>query len=58
MSTLDKAHKELFKRKEDETFETFEELYEFCCQQRDQGIDVWRCPDEITLASTTANRCR
>ena len=50
MTNLKAAHNELFKRGEDETFETFEEMYDFCAGQRERGRDIWRLPQETTAA--------
>ncbi len=49
MATLDKAHKELFRRTPDETYDSFDDLYEYCSKQRLQSEDLWERPQDLTL---------
>lgn len=50
MATLTKAHKELFKREPDECFDSFNDLYDHCSKQRDNSMDLWERPQDLTLS--------
>lgn len=49
MATLRKAHDELFRRTPDEAYESFDDLYEHCSNQRLQSADLWERPQDLTL---------
>ncbi|MCA9148126.1 MAG: hypothetical protein KDA92_02440 [Planctomycetales bacterium] len=49
MINLSAAHRELFKRTPDESFTSFDALYQHCERQRQESTDLWRRPDEFTL---------
>jgi len=49
MATLEKAHKELFKRRPDEVFASYDDLYAHCSQQRRQSEDLWERPQDLVL---------
>lgn len=49
MATLTKAHNELFRRSPDESYESFDKLYEHCSKQRLQSEDLWERPQDLTL---------
>lgn len=49
MTTLTRANQELFRRTPDESFSTFEDLLEHCKRQRDNSIDVWERPQDLTI---------
>ncbi len=49
MATLTKAHNELFRRSPDESYDSFDELYEHCSKQRLQSEDLWERPQDLTL---------
>lgn len=49
MATLTKAHNELFKRRPDEVFASYEELYTHCDRQRQESTDLWKRPGEFAL---------
>jgi len=49
MATLKKAHDELFRRTPDEAYQSFDDLYEHCSQQRMQSEDLWERPQDLTL---------
>lgn len=44
MANLDKASRELFKRKPDEYFQSLDALHEHCRQEREASSDLWRPP--------------
>lgn len=50
MTTLKRAHQELFRRGPDETFSSFESLHSHCHQVRQESSDVWKQPGEVTLS--------
>lgn len=52
MANLTQAHKELFKRQDDEIFESFDDLYSHCEQQRERSRDIWKVPRELEFTST------
>ena len=64
MATLTKAHQELFKRGPDECFESFDDLYDHCAEQRESSIDLWERPqdlsitDDLTIDGTDAKGLR
>lgn len=47
MSTLKRAHNELFRRSPDEQFESFDSLIQFCRQQKDKSADHWQLPQSL-----------
>lgn len=47
MIQLTQAHRELFRRSPDETFDSFESLVQHCRQQRERSADHWYRPLEI-----------
>ncbi|HBE67042.1 MAG TPA: DUF932 domain-containing protein [Planctomycetaceae bacterium] len=49
MATLKKAHDELFRRTPDETYDSFDDLYDNCSRQRLQSEDLWERPQDLTL---------
>ncbi len=49
MATLTRAHQELFRRKPDECFDSFDDLYEKCRSDREQSKDLWVPSQELTL---------
>jgi hypothetical protein len=49
MATLEKAHKELFRREPDECFAGYDDLYQHCRQQRDHSTDLWERPQDVVL---------
>jgi len=49
MATLNKAHRELFRREPDECFKSFEALYSHCRRLEEGSSDVWERMDDITL---------
>lgn len=49
MATLSRAHQELFRRKPDECYESFDTLYAKCRRDREESEDLWVRPDEIDI---------
>lgn len=49
MATLKTAHNELFRRTPDEVYQSFDDLYDHCSQQRQQSEDLWERPQDLTL---------
>ncbi len=49
MATLRRAHQELFRRTPDECYDCFESLYNQCYADREQSIDRWVRPQELTV---------
>ncbi len=47
MVELKRAHDELFRRTADECFETFDDLYDHCCTERDASRDCWQLPQKL-----------
>jgi hypothetical protein len=47
MVTLNRAHRELYRRGPDESFQTLPELHDFCRQQRRSSSDVWQLPQSL-----------
>lgn len=50
MTTLTKAHEELFRRCPDECFESLDSLYSHCSRSREQSTDLWERPQDISLS--------
>ena len=55
MSTLDAAHKELFRRTPDETYESMEALFDFCQQQKEGSTDRWEPPSKLKVKDRLGN---
>ena len=51
MATLNKAHQELFKRGPDECYRSFDDLYQYCSQQKTRSRDIWEHPQDLTIGS-------
>lgn len=49
MATLTRANQELFRRTPDETFDSFDSLYQRCVDDRDRSEDRWLRPQELTF---------
>jgi len=49
MVTLTKANQELFKRGPDECFDSLDNLHQHCRRQRDEAIELWQRPQDITV---------
>lgn len=49
MATLTRAHQELFRRKPDECFDSFESLYRRCQTDRELSEDQWVRPEDLIL---------
>src|SRR6056297_1718440 len=49
MATLTRAHQELFRRKPDECFDSFESLYRQCQNDRELAQDQWVRPEELIV---------
>ena len=49
MATLERAHKELFRRTPDECFDSFEALHRKCCDDREDSVDQWIRPQDIIV---------
>ena len=49
MPNLTKAHKELFRRTDDETYESMEDLYARCKAQEEASVDRWCLPDRVQV---------
>lgn len=47
MVELKRAHDELFRRAADECFDTFDDLYQHCCRERDASRDCWQLPQKL-----------
>lgn len=47
MSSLIKAHQELFRRKPDERFSSIEELYRHCQEEKERSIEQWHAPAQV-----------
>ena len=50
MATLERAHKELFRRTPDECFDSFEALHQKCCNDREDSVDQWIRPQDIVVS--------
>jgi len=50
MATLTKAHDELFRRRPDECFDSFDDLYEHCERQQADSSVLWEQPDLVTIS--------
>ena len=44
---LNRAHRELYRRGPDESFQTLPELHDYCRQQRRSSSDVWQLPQSL-----------
>ena len=51
MATLNRAHQELFKRGPDECYRSFDDLYQYCSQQKTKSRDIWEHPQDLTIGS-------
>lgn len=49
MATLTLAHRELFKRRPDECFDSFDSLHQHCTRQRVQSNEFWERPQDLTV---------
>lgn len=49
MSTLTRAHQELFRRPADERFASLPELAAYCNEQKRQSRDLWKPPKDLIL---------
>ena len=49
MAMLTRAHKQLFRRTPDECFDSFEALQQKCCNDREDSVDRWIRPQDITV---------
>ncbi len=49
MANLIAAHQELFRRTEDERFDSLDSLHDHCRQQRNRSNDVWQKPEDVRL---------
>lgn len=49
MATLTRAHQELYRRKPDERFDSFESLYRRCQTDRELSEDQWVRPEDLIL---------
>lgn len=50
MTTLSRAHNELFKRTPDECFDSFDDLRRKCCVDREDSVDQWIRPQDIIVS--------
>ena len=50
MATLTRAHEELFKRRPDECFQSFDDLHALCVQSRTNSEEMWERPQELTVS--------
>lgn len=50
MATLERAHKELFRRTPDECFDSFDALHRKCRSDREDSIDQWIRPQDIVVS--------
>jgi hypothetical protein len=50
MSNLVRASRELFSRTPDETFDSFDQLYQYCSTLQERSIDRWEPPQSVTPA--------
>jgi len=48
VTTLTKAHEELFRRSPDETFPTLQALWDHCYRLREQSQDRWHAPNTLS----------
>ena len=48
MSNLVRASRELFSRTPDETFDSFDQLYQYCSTLQEHSIDRWEPPQSVT----------
>ena len=48
MSNLVRASRELFSRTPDETFESFDQLYQYCSTLQEHSVDRWEPPESVT----------
>ena len=48
MSNLVRASRELFSRTPDETFESFDQLRQYCDTLQDRSVDRWEPPETVT----------
>jgi len=49
MTTLKRAHNELFRRTPDECFDSFEALHGKCCEDREDSQDRWIRPQDLIV---------
>ncbi len=49
MATLTRAHKELFRRTPDESYDSFESLHRKCCNDHEDSVDRWIRPQDIVV---------
>jgi len=47
MTNLNRAHRELYRRGPDETFQTLQELHDHCRSERKYSADVWQLPQTL-----------
>jgi hypothetical protein len=50
MSNLVRASRELFSRTPDETFDSFEQLCQYCSTLQEHSVDRWEPPESVTPA--------
>lgn len=48
MTELMRASRELFSRTPDETFESFDQLYQYCSTLHERSVDLWEPPESVT----------
>jgi hypothetical protein len=48
VTTLTKAHEELYRRGPDETFATMQDLWDHCYRQRERSTDRWHPPNALS----------
>jgi hypothetical protein len=48
MTELMRASRELFARTPDETFESFDQLYQYCSVLQERSVDLWEPPELVT----------
>ena len=51
MSNLTRAHRELFRRTPDETFDSLDGLWQHCQNQKETSTDLWYPPQELLPTS-------
>lgn len=47
MANLARASRELFRRTPDETFESFDQLYQYCSVLQERSVDRWELPGSV-----------
>lgn len=52
MTTLTKAHEELYRRTPDETFASMQELWDHCCRQKEKSTDRWLAPRDLVARAS------